>query len=93
MAGLWEHWEKEEQVVESCTIIVTSANKILRPIHDRMPVIIDPENFQSWLDPDLDGNELSGLLVPHAESGFEAYPISTAVNKPANNGPSLIARL
>jgi putative SOS response-associated peptidase YedK len=93
LAGLWEHWEKEGQVVESCTIIVTSANKILSPIHDRMPVIIDPENFQWWLDPELDGKELSGLLVPHAESGFEAYPINTAVNKPANNDSGLIERI
>ena len=93
LAGLWEHWEKDEQLIESCTIIVTSANKVLSPIHDRMPVIIDPENFQSWLDPERDGNELTGLLVPHAESGFEAYPISTAVNKPTNNDPGLIARV
>jgi hypothetical protein len=79
--------------LESCTIIVTSANKVLSPIHDRIPVIIDPENFQAWLGPERDGNELSDLLVPHGESGFEAYSISTAVNKPANNNPGLIERV
>ena len=93
LAGLWEHWEKEDQVIESCAIIITSANNILKPIHDRMPVIIDSENFDTWLNPMIDGKELIEMLIPHAEYGYEAYPISSAVNKPANNEPSLIDRL
>ena len=93
LAGLWEHWEKDGEVIESGAIIVTEGNKLMSPIHDRMPVIIDPENFNRWLDPGVSSDAVADLLVPHDEYGFEAYPISTAVNKPANNNPSLIERI
>jgi putative SOS response-associated peptidase YedK len=93
LGGIWEHWEKEGEIIESCAIIVTTANQVLAPIHDRMPVIIDPEDFERWLDPEQDGKALTGLLAPHDEEGYEAYPIGTAVNKPANNDPSLIERV
>ena len=93
LAGIWDHWERESQVIESAAIIVTDGNAMMKPIHDRMPVIIDPENFEPWLDPAIDGHKLVGLLNPHAEEGFEAYPISTAVNKPANNSRELLERV
>ena len=49
-AGLWEHWKREDQEIESCLIIVTEANDVLKPIHDRMPVILSPEDYDVWLD-------------------------------------------
>jgi putative SOS response-associated peptidase YedK len=57
----------------------------MRPIHDRMPVIVDRENFDLWLDPKMeDAEKLQPLLAPHAQEGFEAFPVSKLVNSPAN---------
>jgi putative SOS response-associated peptidase YedK len=51
LAGLWEWWEKPGEPVESCTILTTDANELMRPIHERMPVIVSPEQYGLWLDP------------------------------------------
>ena len=90
LAGILERWQHEGEVIESAAIIVTSANKLMQPIHDRMPVIINPWNFETWLSHENDGNDFFALLLPHSEMDFEAYPVSTKVNKPANNDPSII---
>src|SRR5690606_33355300 len=64
-AGLWERWEKGAEPVESCTIITTDANPFLHDIHDRMPVILPPEQFSVWLDPEFEGYDyLLSLLSP-----------------------------
>ena len=61
MAGLWERWRGEdEQVIESCTIVVTDANDLLRPVHDRMPVILAPADYAGWLDSKSENKD--GLL-------------------------------
>jgi putative SOS response-associated peptidase YedK len=87
-AGLWSSWRDPEQPgppVETFTILTTAANDLLRPLHDRMPVILDAENFGLWLDPKMeDAAQLQPLLVPHAVAGFEAFPVSRLVNSPAN---------
>ena len=78
-AGLWSRWrdiETDEEVL-SATIIVTNANETLRPIHDRMPVILEPESFQPWLS----GQSGTELLVPAAEEKLTSWPVSTRVNK------------
>jgi len=93
LAGLWEHWEKEGEKIESAAIIVTTANQLMKPIHDRMPVVIDPDDFERWLNPENMGDTVADLLVAHDEEGFEAYPISTAVNKPSNNNQSITERI
>ena len=64
LAGLWERWHNQEDdtELESCTIIVTEANQLMTPIHDRMPVILSPNNYSRWLDPDA-GN-VNFLLTP-----------------------------
>jgi len=93
LAGVWEHWEKAGQVIESVAIIVTDGNAMMKPIHDRMPVIIDPGDFERWLSPGVDGHQLLDLLRPHDEQGYEAYRIGAAVNKPQNNSPELVKRL
>jgi putative SOS response-associated peptidase YedK len=95
-AGLWSSWKSldQERPVETFTILTTDANDLLRPLHDRMPVIVDPENFDLWLDPKIeDAAKLQPLLAPHAVDGFEAFPVSRAVNSPANDVVDCIAPL
>ncbi len=96
IAGLWSSWRDPErgQPVETFTILTTDANDLLRPLHDRMPVIVDPEKFDLWLDPRMeDAMKLLPLLVPHAVDGFETFPVSRAVNSPAHDEPDCIAPL
>jgi putative SOS response-associated peptidase YedK len=93
-AGLWEHWEKDDQVIESCSIIVTTANTLMQNIHDRMPVIVAPADFAGWLDPqqhDLD--VLQTFLKPYPAEAMTAFAISTEVNSPRNDRPELVLPL
>ena len=95
-AGLWSSWRNPEQEkpVETFTILTTDANDLLRPLHDRMPVILDPKDFDLWLDPKIDdAAKLQSLLVPHAVEGFEAFPVSRMVNSPTNDVADCIAPL
>lgn len=90
-AGVWEHWEKDAARLDSCSIIVTTANAVLRPIHDRMPVILDPADWDDWLAPDTaSGDRLRSLLVPHDPAVMQAYPVDTLVNNPRNDLPRCI---
>ena len=91
-AGLWEHWQSPEgKEIESCTIIVTDANEVLKPIHDRMPVILDPDQYDTWLDPSIrDADALKSLLKPYPAERLEFWPVSRRVGNPANDDPSLI---
>ncbi|MDQ5826786.1 MAG: SOS response-associated peptidase [Chloroflexota bacterium] len=89
-AGLWERWKNGSEV-RSATIITTDANDIVAPIHNRMPVILHPEDYGLWLDPDFDEKEpLTTLLKPYPAEAMEAYPVSRRVNSPSNNEPSCI---
>lgn len=93
-AGLWEHWRRGELAIDSCTIITTEANELMRPLHDRMPVILQPEDYDLWLDPAVQAREkLEPLLRPAAEDFLEAYPVSTTVNKPINDAAECIQRV
>ena len=90
-AGLWDRWEKEGQIVESCTIIVTEANDLMRPIHDRMPVILASEDYDQWLDPVIgDLTRIQSLLKPCPSQWLQAYPVSPAVNNSRNDSEELI---
>ena len=87
-AGLWERWKREDQEIESCSIIVTEANDVLKPIHDRMPVILYARDYDRWLDPKIgDQATLQGLLKPYPADEMTAYPVSTFVNNPRNESP------
>jgi putative SOS response-associated peptidase YedK len=92
-AGLWECWKDPANgPVESCALITTDANDLVRPIHDRMPVILQRNDYAKWLDPEVeDAAELQELLVPFPAEGMKAYPASTFVNKPQNNSPECLA--
>ncbi|AGA91095.1 hypothetical protein Thimo_2358 [Thioflavicoccus mobilis 8321] len=91
MAGLWERWrDPSGDVIESCAVIVTSANPLLRPIHDRMPVLLDPEQFEAWLDPSNgDTESLQGLLRPYPAEYLKAEPVSRSVNDPRHDDAAL----
>lgn len=93
-AGLWERWEGEDgQVIDSCAILTTVANDVLRPIHDRMPVILSPEDYVLWLDGDVrKGSLREELLRPFPASEMEGYPVSVLINSPRNQGAELIER-
>jgi len=94
-AGLWESWEGPDQArIESCTLLTTDANELMRPIHDRMPVILPPEAYQPWLDPSLERpEELRPLLKPYPSEAMLAYPIGTLVNIPTNEDPRCVEPL
>jgi putative SOS response-associated peptidase YedK len=93
-AGLWERWEGEAgQVINSCTILTTEANEVLRPVHDRMPVILHPDDYELWLDMDARKHELvKELLRPYAAEEMLGYPVSASINSPQNQGAKLIER-
>lgn len=95
IAGLWERWENEDgEPIESCTLLTTDANDFLRPIHHRMPVIVPPDHHALWLSPDTtDAGALKRVLQPLPDEALEAYPVSTMVNSPGNDGPELIQPL
>jgi len=90
-AGLWETWTGPEgEEIESAAIVTTDANQLLAPIHDRMPVILDPGDYAAWLDNEGTGpDEVQALLRPAPEEWLEAYPISTRVNRVANDDASV----
>lgn len=91
-AGLWEHWTPPDgSEVESCTIVTTEANEQMEELHDRMPVILDPDNYDRWLNPGVeDRDELVPLLRPDA-GALRLTPVSTLVNSPRNESAQCIA--
>jgi putative SOS response-associated peptidase YedK len=89
-AGLWESWQNGREI-HSATIITTDANDVVAPIHNRMPVILHPEDYDLWFDPNFDEKEpLTTLLKPYPAEAMDAYPVSRRVNSPSNNEPSII---
>ena len=93
-AGLWATWKSADgQSVNSCTIITTTANSLMEPIHNRMPVILTRETESSWLDQKAESSELRALLVPYPANEMDAYEVSTLVNSPKNDSLEVIARL
>lgn len=90
-AGLWDRWRKDDQVVESCTIIVTRPNQTMARIHDRMPVILPSASWEAWLDPrNQDAPALQALLLPCADAALAAHRVSALVSNVRNDGPELI---
>ena len=92
-AGLWEMWRNSDDDVEmhSCTIVTTQANDFMAQIHNRMPVILDANDYNRWLD----SNDGSGatLLQPCPDEWLEGHPVSTYVNSPRNNDAKCIERI
>lgn len=91
-AGLWESWKSpEKQVVESCTILTTSSNSLIAPLHERMPVILHPQEFNRWLDRETtDPEKLKSLYQSYPADLMDISEVSSAVNSPRNDSPDLI---
>ncbi len=86
-AGLWDRWRSSKgDVIESCTILTTTPNSLLTDIHDRMPVILTPDDYNLWLDPAFrDEGSLSAMLRPFDAPLMRGYPVSTRVNRVLND--------
>ena len=93
-AGLWETWiGPNGEEMETATIVTTRANRPLADIHERMPVIVAPDAFNLWLDcANVDAETAAALIAPAPDDLLEAYEVSTAVNRTANDNPKLIER-
>ncbi len=90
-AGIWEHWEREGKTLDSCSIIVTAANTLMQPIHERMPVILSPDQYDAWMDPSVtDAEHLQPLLALYPSEKMQFHPVKTTVNSPRNEGQELI---
>jgi putative SOS response-associated peptidase YedK len=94
-AGLWECWTGPNgEELETAAIITTDANRTLAPIYNRMPVIVPPEGFDLWLNTnDVDATTAAALIAPAPDSLLEAYEVSAAVNRTANDNAKLVERL
>lgn len=91
MAGLWESWRAPSgQIVRTFCVITTGPNVVMSPIHDRMPVLIQPQDWEAWLDPKVAGGDVAGLVVPAPDDLLVAWPVSKAVSWAANEGPELL---
>ena len=94
-AGLWDEWRDPQsgKPLRSCTIITGTPNPLIAPIHDRMPIILRPEDEARWLDGSLtDGESLLSILTPYPADALEVYPVSRRVNAPVVDEPSLLQR-
>lgn len=98
MAGLYDIWRDPSRADDdpdrfrwTCTVLTTTAEDQLGRIHDRMPLLVEPERYDAWLDPAVSSaDDLRALLVPAAPGRLEAFPVSTRVNNVRNNGPDLV---
>ena len=93
-AGLYEYWKSGVASIGSCTVITTEANALMRPLHERMPAILEPADYAHWLDPghpDLEA--LIGMLRPAAAERMLAYPVAARVNNVRNDDPGLLAAM
>ncbi len=92
MAGLWETWRPAAgDPRHTCAILTTTANDLLRPIHDRMPVILHRNDYERWLTAQPDATAgLRDLLQPFPAEAMEAWPVDTLVNSPRNDGPECV---
>ena len=94
-AGLWERWHRPEgDILTTCTILTTTANTCLQAIHTRMPVILHPQDYDTWLNPNRqEPGALQPLLRPYPADAMVDYPVSTVVNRVANDNPTCLERL
>lgn len=92
LAGLWERWTRpsDGKSLDTFTIVTTTANAAMRPLHDRMPVILAPTDYAAWLSADTVPDQAQALIQPCPEAMLAAYPVSTAVGNVRNDRPELI---
>ena len=92
-AGLWERWERNGEAVETFTILTTAASAGLIAIHHRQPTIVEPDNFDEWLEPSTAPERLLALARGAYEGAFDRWPVSRRVNNPRNDAPDLLLPL
>jgi len=97
-AGIWEpgrdnSGKYDPELMSSCAILTTPASEFMKPIHNRMPIILKPQNEQKWADKEItEPEELENILSPIADKHMEAWHVSQFVNSPHNNDPLCIKR-
>ena len=91
-AGLWEHWQAPDGTpLETATLITTDANALMRPVHDRMPVILQPADYAAWLGAQTKAEDLKALLKPLPEDLMERYRVSRRMSNARNEGEECMA--
>lgn len=92
MAGLWEEWGPRNggDLLRSVTILTVDAGEDVRPLHERMPAILPPEEWDGWLSGMRRAEDVAEGLLPSPSGTLEAFPVSTLVNRPGNEGPELL---
>lgn len=88
-AGLWERWRRGEERIFSCTIITVPPAEVVRPIHDRMPLLLQRADQENWLDAAASMDTLQRMMQPYS-GPLEAFPVSSLVNSPVNDSPQLV---
>ncbi len=90
-AGMWEIWKSPEgNSLESCTILTTDANSLLRELHDRIPVILDQKDYEAWLDSEIPSEGLAPLLQSYPSDSMQTVAVSTLVNNARNEKPECV---
>jgi putative SOS response-associated peptidase YedK len=89
LAGLYERWRgDDDRVLDTCTIVTTAANALVQPIHDRMPLVVAPEDYARWLDPA--NADVADLIAPYPAAAMALYPVSPRVNSVRHDDASLL---
>ena len=94
-AGIWDHWrDPSGKALETCSILTTTPNAVTAAIHNRMPVIVNPEAYDLWLDPGMsDTRAVSDMLKPYDPRQVRCYPVSTRINHAANDDEECSRRI
>jgi len=94
-AGIWDQWrDASGKTIETCSILTTTTNAVTAAVHDRMPVILDPDSYDLWLDPGMqDVAAASELLKPCDARRMRCYPVGTRINHVANDDEACSARV
>ena len=91
-AGIWATERADDGDIDACAVITCAANELVAPVHHRMPVILPPEAYDDWLDPDADAVDLLALVQPSEWPGVARHQVSKEVNRAANDYPTLVER-
>jgi len=92
-AGIWDRWRYGDKTIKSCAIITTTANELLAPIHDRMPVIMRDDLYDLWLDHNVPASEVKKLLEPFPSEEMKSDPVSSQVNYTDIDNEDLVKRV
>jgi len=90
LAGIWDRWQRDGDVLETCSIITTNPNALAARVHHRMPVLLTLDAAEEWIDPSTRARRAVELMVPYEAADLECYEVSRYVNSPANDSPECI---